>query len=138
VVEAAGELLAVAAVSIFPRKWECESQETGMRQQPVRVRRNPQKYALAFSDVGVWGMRLVFNAGLRGIRFRSGVEPTHVRQIAGGVTPDCDQFRSDSDCNFLRRDGADVEAHGRVNAVEQMCRDSLLQQRFVDFDDFAP
>ena len=50
----------------------------------------------------------------------AGVEPAHVRQGALGVAANGDELGDDGDGDFFRRDGADVEADGRMDAIEEL------------------
>src|SRR5579864_4864168 len=55
----------------------------------------------------------------------------------GGVAAHGDQFRDDADGNFFRGEGADFEAHGRVDALEFFGAVAILFERFVDGEHFA-
>ncbi len=60
------------------------------------------------------------NRVLGRIRFgRAAFEPAHVRQGSLGVATDGNQLSRYRDCNFFRRDGADIQADGRVYALEK-------------------
>jgi hypothetical protein len=69
-------------------------------------------------------MRLVFfvslNRVLGRIRFgRAAFEPTHVRQGSLCVATHGNQLSRYRDCNFFRRDGADIQTDGCVYALEK-------------------
>src|ERR1700745_2421245 len=58
-------------------------------------------------------------------------------QRGGGVPPDGDQLRSNRHRNLFRRDGADVESHRSMYAIEQVRGQSLFLQRLEYLNHFA-
>src|SRR5260221_2475720 len=65
------------------------------------------------------------------------LEPAQMGKGGARVTAHRNQFSSDRHSNLLRRNGADIESDGSVDAIKQMCRHALILQRFENLDDLA-
>ena len=65
------------------------------------------------------------------------VEPTHVRQGAFRAAADGDELGDDGDGDFFGRDGADVEADRRVNAIEELGIEAFARALAKDGNGFA-
>src|SRR5277367_3773472 len=80
------------------------------------------------------GMHRSF-VGLR-LRFLR-MEPTHMRQRRGSLTPHGNQFRGDRNCNLFRSNSADVEANRRMHAIEKIGGATLTLKSLRNLDYLA-
>src|SRR5579871_5852520 len=68
---------------------------------------------------------------------RNAQEPAHVRERPLGLAANGDEFGRDRDGDFFRRDGADVEPDGGVDAFEEAGGETLFLQLAGDGDGLA-